>query len=344
MALTNLNVKERMNHYKIAGLSIAVIQDGKLSCIKQYGMKESGETDKINEQTRFHSASISKFVTAMLVLKLVETGLLDLDEDVNVKLSSWHLTANKQIKGKKVTLRDLLSHQSGIIDPEGSFSEWKENEEVPPMIDILEGTSVFNRQKIQISCEPMSAFHYSDAGFCIIQQLIEDTLQKSFHIVLKEFLFQPLHMNQSCIDIRGVENISSGHDKKGQIVYGNYPFYPYPAACGIWTTPADLAILVLELMNALEGRSQLGLSRKNAKDIISPQGNKNWIGLSVFLDSSNNEVEISSLGWGIGFQSMLVAYPLLKKGAIIMTNTDLGVHQMKGIIGEIYHSIFGNDY
>lgn len=344
MALTAFHVKERMNYYKITGLSLAVIQDGKLSCIEQHGLKKLGKMDKVNEHTRFHSASMSKFMTAMLVLKLVEMGLLDLDEDVNVKLTSWHLTANKWIKDKRVTLRDLLSHQSGIIDPESSFSEWKENEGVPSMIDILEGTSIFNRQKIKISCEPRNKFHYSDAGFCIIQQLIEDTLQKSFHIVIKEILFQPLHMNQSSIEITGVENISSGHDKKGQIVCGNYPFYPYPAACGIWTTPSDLAILVLELMDALEGRSQLGLSRNNAKEIVSPQGNINWIGLSVFLDSSENGTEISSLGWGIGFQSALVAFPILKKGAIIMTNTDLGVHQMKGIIGEIYQSIFKKDH
>lgn len=94
-------------------------------------------------------------------------------------------------------------------------------------------------------------------------------------------------------------------------------------------------------MNALEGTSQLGISIKNAKELVSPQGNVNWTGLGVFLDSFDKDVEISSLGWGIGFQCMLVAYPSLKKGAVIMTNTDLGVHQMKGLIGEIYSSFFG---
>jgi hypothetical protein len=59
----------------------------------------------------------------------------------------------------------------------------------------------------------------------------------------------------------------------------------------------------------------------------------------VFLDGAEKELEISSLGWGLGYQSMMVAYPYLETGLVKMTNTDLGVHQLKGIIGEVYHSL-----
>ena len=54
-----------------------------------------------------------------------------------------------------------------------------------------------------------------------------------------------------------------------------------------------------------------------------------------FLDDSNEDLQIYSLGWGIGFQCMMICYPYRGNGAIIMTNADLGVHQMEGIIGEI---------
>lgn len=73
--------------------------------------------------------------------------------------------------------------------------------------------------------------------------------------------------------------------------------------------------------------------------MITSQGCKEWTGLGVFLDGSQHELKISSLGWGVGFQCMMVAYPYLEKGAVIMTNTDLGVHQLKGIIGEIFNSL-----
>lgn len=92
-------------------------------------------------------------------------------------------------------------------------------------------------------------------------------------------------------------------------------------------------------MSSLKDESKIGLSASKAKEMINPQGCKEWTGLGVFLDASKHEIEISSLGWGVGFQCMMVAYPYLKTGAVIMTNTELGVHQLKGIIGEVYNSL-----
>ena len=62
-------------------------------------------------------------------------------------------------------------------------------------------------------------------------------------------------------------------------------------------------------------------------------------GTRCFLDDSNEDLQIYSLGWGVGFQCMLVCYPYRGKGTIIMTNADLGVHQMEGIIGEILKTL-----
>ena len=73
-------------------------------------------------------------------------------------------------------------------------------------------------------------------------------------------------------------------------------------------------------------------------EMITPQREKSWTGLGVFLEQSVNELEIS-WGWGVGFQCMMFAFPYLEKGAVIMTNGELGVHQLEGIIGEIYRSL-----
>ena len=69
--------------------------------------------------------------------------------------------------------------------------------------------------------------------------------------------------------------------------------------------------------------------------MISPQGCSKWTGLGVFLDDSNEDLQMYSLGWGVGFQCMMVSYPYRGNGAIIMTNADLGVHQTEGIIGDV---------
>lgn len=343
MQIKNINIHERMEHYHVPGLSIACIEDGQASRAEGFGVLEVGTSKKVSKESVFSACSISKFLTSMLAMSLVEKGILHLDEDVNNRLSSWKVPKNEFTQNKKVTLRNLLSHQSGITDPKGSFPELKPDQRFPTVVDVLEGRTPYSHVPIEVKYEPESDFQYSDAGFCIIQQVIEDRCAKPFAQVMNEYIFQPLKMENSTLEpfIReeNQEIYSCGHNKHGELVKEAYPIYPYPAAAGLWTTPSDLALLVIEFMNSIKSESKIGLSASIAKEMIRPQGCRDWAGLGVFLDGSKQEIEMSSLGWGVGFQCMMVAYPYLQTGAIIMTNADLGVHQMKGIIGEIYHSL-----
>lgn len=344
MNLKNINMEERMEFYNVTGLSITLLENGQISGTKNYGLLELESNRKVNEDSIFSACSISKFATGMLAIKLVEEGLLDLDEDVNARLLSWKIPESDLTKNNKVTLRNLLSHQSGIKDPEDSFSVLNSKIGIPSMVELLKGETPYCKVPIEVKCVPESEFHYSDAGFCIIQQLIEDVTAKPFHQVMNEQLFTPLGMENSHLHIAMFDvdggNFSCGHNKNGELVNGKYPIYPYQAASGLWTTSLDLAALVLELMNAVKGESKIGISENLAKEMISPQKGKSWTGLGVFLDGSAKDLEITSLGWGVGFQCLLAAFPYLEKGAVIMTNSELGVHQMKGLIGEIYNSLF----
>lgn len=341
--LKNINIEERMKHYNVQGLSFTILCGGEIVGTENFGLLEVGSNRKINEDSIFSACSVSKFLTGILSMKLVEDGLLDLDVNVNENLVSWKVPENNFTQNKKVTLRNLLSHQSGIKDPECSFSELNSKGGVPSMVELLEGKTLYCKTPIDVKCEPESEFQYSDAGFCIIQQLIEDVTKKPFHQAANEQIFEPLGMENSHFNttMLGVDrqNFSCGHNKNGELVVGKYPIYPYPAASGLWTTSLNLAELVLELMNALKGESNVGISKSVAKEMITTQGGKSWTGLGVFLEGSEKELEITSFGWGVGFQSMMVAFPYLEKGAVIMTNAELGVHQLEGIIGEIYKSL-----
>ncbi len=335
-----INVKERMDHYQVKGLSLALIEDGKINRLEQYGLMEAGTEKSVQKESIFNACSISKFLTGMLVMVLAERGVIHLDEDINHRLKSWKVPDNRFTVEKKVTLRQLLSHQSGVVDPDGSFSELILNDEVPSIVELLEGKTAYCKVPIEVAYEPGSEFHYSDAGYCIVQLLIKDVTGRSFEDLAYELIFEPLKMDNSSFPrmISG-KSYACGHDKNGQLIEGKYSVYPYPAASGLWTTPAELAGLVIELMNAINGESKIGLSAEKAKEMIQQQG-KDWAGLGVFLDGSDKELELSSLGWGVGFQCMMAAYPYKGTGLVIMMNTDSGVHQMKGIIREIYRSLF----
>lgn len=342
MNLKNIKIKERMEHYNVNGLSITFFEEGQISGTENYGLLEVKSDRKVSDDSIFSACSVSKFLTGMIVIKLLEEGYLDLDENVNERLVTWKVPENEYTKNKKVTLRNLLSHQSGIMDPAGSFSELNLDIGLPSMVELLEGRNHYCKVPIEVQFEPESEFHYSDAGYCIIQQLIEDVTKRQLYQVVNEFIFKPLGMESSYLSTQMLaidkKEFSCGHNKNGKLVEGKYPIYPYPAASGLWTTSLDLAVLVLELMNALKGESKIGISKNLAKEMITSQRGKSWAGLGLFLEDSEKELEITSMGWGVGFQCMLVAYPHIEKGAVIMTNAELGVHQLEGIIGEIYKS------
>ncbi|WP_449539668.1 serine hydrolase domain-containing protein [Ferdinandcohnia sp. Marseille-Q9671] len=340
--MITINIQERMEHYKVQGVSIALIKNGQISGTENYGILEANSNRKVNENSIFSACSISKFIAGLTALKLVEEGHLTLDENANDRLVTWKVPENNYTKIKKVTLRNLLSHQSGILDPEGSFYELRSDIGTPLLVELLEGKTPYCKDPIEVHYEPESEFHYSDAGYCIIQQLIEDVTRTPFYQVVNKFIFQPLGMKNSYFHntLEEIEKkeFSCGHNRKGEVVNGKYPIYPYPTASGVWTTSLDLATLVLELMDAVKGESKIGISKSLAKEMITSQRGKSWTGLGVFLEGTGTELEVTALGWGVGFQCMVVAYPHIEKGTIIMTNTELGVHQMKGIIGEIYKS------
>ncbi len=127
---------------------------------------------------------------------------------------------------------------------------------------------------------------------------------------MKEEIFELLKMKNSLYEVEKsvLENYAYGHNKNGEIVDG-FPIYPYHAASGLWTTPTDLALLVIELIQSLKGKGKLGISSGKCEEMVCSQGNTEWSGLGLFLNHTAQEVEISSLGCGVGYQCMLVAYP-----------------------------------
>ena len=108
-------IAERMAHYNVVGVSVAVIDNYAIHWAKGYGiLGEKFESWPVTTETLFQAGSISKPVAATAALHLVEAGKLSLDEDVNQKLKSWHVPENEFTRDQKVTLRRILSHSAGL--------------------------------------------------------------------------------------------------------------------------------------------------------------------------------------------------------------------------------------
>ena len=107
-------IEEQMKRRGIPGLSLAIIQDGKIVKAKGYGFADRDKKTPVTASTLFQAGSISKSVAALGALHLVEEGKLSLDEDVNHRLKTWKVPENSFTREKKVTLRRLLSHTAGL--------------------------------------------------------------------------------------------------------------------------------------------------------------------------------------------------------------------------------------
>jgi CubicO group peptidase (beta-lactamase class C family) len=110
---TKRKLSDRMAELHVPGVSIAVIHDGTIQWARGFGVTRVGGTP-VTAKTLFQAASISKPVTALAVLRLVQAGTLDLDTDVNRYLKTWKVPANKFTEEHPVTLRELLTHSAGI--------------------------------------------------------------------------------------------------------------------------------------------------------------------------------------------------------------------------------------
>ena len=130
-------IEIELKQHHVPGLSIAVVHEGRIDWAKGYGVIENGQTATVESTTLFQAASISKPVSAVAALRLVDAGMLNLDEDVNLKLTSWKVPKNTFTKNHPVTLRRLLSHSAGLTMH--GVPEFSVGDNCPPLIQILNG-------------------------------------------------------------------------------------------------------------------------------------------------------------------------------------------------------------
>lgn len=329
-----MNMEERMNIYNIKGVSIAVINDFQLEWAKGYGVKEAGLSRPVTPNTLFQSGSIGKSVVAAAALHFVESGDLNLDEDVNVKLKSWQVPTNSFTQRNIVTIRELLSHSAGATLP--GVIGYSQGEPIPNLIQILNGEPPANTPPVHIDRVPGTAFRYSGGGYLILQQLLIDLFnaQKSFPSIISEVVFNPLDMKNSTFDYWPNESkheVATGHRSVGTPVNGRWFNYPEMGMGVFWTTASDMAQFVVEMMLAYNGNSEKILSQATVRVMLSPQIEDQGLGVKLG-DDGKDRFYFYHRGAIEGYQTFIVGYPKRGQGAVIMINSDNGYPLIEEIL------------
>src|SRR5882672_10665717 len=188
-------VATEMREHHIAGLSLAIIEDGKIRTAKGYGFADTNTQTVVTPETLFQAGSISKSVAALGALRLVEQGTLSLDEDINTKLQTWKLPENKFTKDKKVTLRGILSHNAGLTVH--GFPGYDVGKPVPTLVQVLDGTNPANTAAIGVDTVPGTKWEYAGGGYTLMQLLMIDVTHKPFPDFMQDTVLKPLGMTNS---------------------------------------------------------------------------------------------------------------------------------------------------
>jgi CubicO group peptidase (beta-lactamase class C family) len=317
-------IEERMRHYRVPGVSVAVVNDGKLEWAKGYGVREAGADGPVTAETLFQAASVSKPVAAVAALRLVQQGVLKLDEDVNLRLRSWKVPENEFTRAEKVTLRRLLSHSAGTTV--FGFLGYGAGEPVPTLVQILNGEPPANNKPVRVNAAPGGGFRYSGGGLTVAQLLLVDVTGRAFPDLLRETVLAPVRMGRSTfaqpLPAELAREAATGHEADGAVLRGRYHTYPEMAAAGLWTTPSDLARFGIEIQRALAGDAERVLSPETARQMLTPQA-KNY-GLGVWVEGEGGDIWFTHSGANAGFQMVFVMSARGGRGAVVMTNGDAG--------------------
>ena len=332
-SIQKFNIIERMDFYKVPGVSIAVVENGKIKWAKGYGYANTETGTKVDLNTLFQAGSISKPLAALSALKLFENDSLELNKDANYYLKNWQIPESKFTETEKVTLEKLLTHTAGMTVH--GFPGYQQTDTFPEIIDVLNGNG--NTAKIMVDTLPGSIWRYSGGGYTVMEKVVEDVSGLSLDDYMSKNILLPIGMKNSTyqqpISKEYQNNISAAYDGNGKLIKGLWNNYPEQAAAGLWTTPSDLAIYCIEIQNILKGKKDGVLTKETVERMLTKHKN-DW-GLGPSLEGEKDSLIFGHGGKNAGFTNDMKAYAYQGNAVIVMTNADNGGMLISEIINAV---------
>ncbi len=291
-------IEKKMNNAGIVGIGAAIIIDKKLVWTKGYGYADKENKIPFTPKTIMNIASISKTFTGFCLMKAVEEGKIDLDEDINNYLPFKLINPN--FPNEKITLRHLATHTSGLADryPFYTDSTYVYNGQKPePLGDFLKnyfvkGGKHYSKDNF-INAKPGTNRDYSNIGAGLAGYIIELRTGKKLNEYSKQYIFKPLKMKDSGWSLPEI-NLKK-HSKLYQKEDGkikSIPLYEgitYPDG-GVRTSVDDLSRFFITMLNDGKYSNTRLLKKQLAEEMLRFQ----------FTDSNKpDNVKIDKLNSGI---------------------------------------------
>jgi CubicO group peptidase (beta-lactamase class C family) len=327
-------VQQVMHDWRVPGLSIAVVKDGKVLLARGYGVRRLGEPGKVDADTLFDIGSNTKTFTVAALGTLVSGGKLQWDTPVVDELKEWRL--HDAYATEDATLLDLLAHRTGYCDP---GAVWYTSD----ASDILE------RVRYQ---EPKYGFRttfcYNNVQYLAAGRFIPAITGGSWNDYVAAHLFRPLDMDRTVTTDAAVEasgNVAAPHgmvDGSPAAVgrYWPHNMDAFAAVGGIWSSANDMShwlqmllangkyagrhVLDAQVIDAMETPRILIQSDGIGGEIRRwmPGGHFYAYGLGLFVQDYHGHLLVWHAGDIDGMASAMALVPDARLGIVVLSNMD----------------------
>jgi CubicO group peptidase (beta-lactamase class C family) len=314
-------IEQAIKQANVPGFAIAVVQNQKVVYAAGFGVKNlTNGNEKITPQSLFHMASITKPFVATSIIQLWEQEKIDLDAPLVKYLPYFRM---KDERYKTITIRQMLSHVSGMPDVEDY--EWDK----PQYDDGALERYVRSLSNLSLIAAPGTTFRYSNMAYEILGDVIAKVSGESFEDYVKHHILEPLDMKTSTLLVKKADPklLTSPHvldESYEPVVSRVFPYNRmHSPSSTLYSNVLDMSRWAIANMNRgeLDGKRIL---KASTYDMMWKPAGENWrnIGISWFLGARREDRTVGHSGGDTGFRSNLTMLPDKGIAVVMMSNYD----------------------
>ncbi len=285
-------VNQQIEKEFVGNFAMAIMKDGTIEKELFYS-----KSKKVDKNTIFQVSSLSKIVSAVGIMKLVELGEINLDIPVSKYLKRWKLPPS-EFDNEQVTVRKLLSHTAGLTDGLGynGFRNKDSTQTLEESLTKAKDADDGESGEVKVGIEPGSKWKYSGGGFTLLQLVVEETSGQTFNDFMKDNLFKPLKMTSSSYILDDTLKSRLCEFYNSDKSTASHFYYTSLAATSLYTSLSDLEKFFQLFLKGKNGEpigrgqirpESLKLMRKSHWDVM---GEKIYgLGAMLYIDIENGE-------------------------------------------------------
>ena len=286
----SVDFEEGLKNQRIPGGAVVIVKEGQVIFQQGFGVKESGNTEHVDEHTVFRLGSVSKGFASVLTGVMVDEGLVSWEKPVSDYLEDFKLYDPEQTD--RVQIKHILSHTSGL--PRHAYTNLVEDGlSLERIIPRLERVPLIAKEGEQLA--------YQNAAYSVIEKVLEAQAESDFDLLLQQKLFEPLEMVNSSASydsIRNAENKALPHvwfsRSKGRVpVKISKKYYNAISSGGINASVSDMGQWLL----LLTGYYPEIISEETLNEIFEPIATINNKRFSRYWDGVNKSHY--GMGWRV---------------------------------------------